>query len=66
MLSNVFTTGAYRKEIFEILERQQESHAFLTDDFVENYLKIFSRKREYYVDRGMKSHVQITENIQPG
>ena len=52
MLSNVFTTGAYRKEIFEILERQQESHAFLTDDFVENYLKIFSRKREYYVGPG--------------
>lgn len=51
-LSNVFTTGAYKKEIIAILTKQQNSYAFLTDEFVEEYIKIFSRKREYYVGPG--------------
>lgn len=51
-LSNVFTTQAYKKEICAILKKQSETHTFLTDMFVESYLKIFLRKREYYVGPG--------------
>lgn len=51
-LSNVFTTSAYQKEIEAILLKQQETHSFLSNDFIQKYLAIFSRKREYYVGPG--------------
>ncbi len=53
-LSNVFTTSAYKKEVVAILKMQQNSHDFLTEEFVEKYIDIFSRKREYYVGPGNK------------
>lgn len=52
ILSNVFTTGAYTKELKRLLEIQQSFHENLTDDFVKKYLLIFGRKREYYVGPG--------------
>lgn len=52
ILSNVFTTSAYEKEIREILKKQQETYAFLSNDFIDSYIKIFTRKREYYVGPG--------------
>ena len=47
-LSNVFTIGAYRKEIRQILETQKKYHAELSDEFCEEYLFLFNRKRKYY------------------
>lgn len=52
ILSNVFTIGAYKKEIVKILECQKKYYSFLTDDFVQQYLSVFERKREYYVGPG--------------
>jgi len=51
-LSNVFTTSAYRKEIEALLDKQKEYHDFLTEEFVNEYLKIFDRKRKYYEGPG--------------
>ena len=52
ILSNVFTTGAYKKEIQAILEQQQQFSSFLTESFCGKYMEIFLRKREYYVGSG--------------
>ncbi len=52
ILSNVFTTGAYKKEIQAILEQQQQFSSFLTESFCGKYMEIFLRKREYYVGPG--------------
>lgn len=51
-LSNVFTIGAYRKEILRILEVQKEFYEKLTDEFCDEYLMIFNRKRKYYEGPG--------------
>lgn len=51
-INNVFTIGAYRREIIAILEKQKEFHPFLTDEFVDAYLLIFNRKRKYYEGPG--------------
>ena len=51
-LSNVFTTGAYRKEIQQLLSIQKTYQSKLTDDFINKYLEIFDRKRQYYVGPG--------------
>ena len=51
-LSNVFTIGAYRKEIRQILETQKKYHAELSDEFCEEYLFLFNRKRKYYEGPG--------------
>lgn len=51
-LSNVFTTGAYRKEILAFLDKQKEFHTFITEKFVDGYISIFNRKREYYEGPG--------------
>lgn len=45
-LSNVFTIGAYTKEIQQILDTQKKYHAEIADEFCEKYLKIFTRKRK--------------------
>lgn len=52
ILSNVFTTWAYEKEIHAILECQKKFHKFLSDNFCERYIEIFLRKREYYTGPG--------------
>ena len=51
-LSNVFTIGAYRKEILRILEVQKGFYEKLTDEFCDEYMVIFNRKRKYYEGPG--------------
>lgn len=51
-LSNVFTIGAYRKEIQKIFETQKAWHAEISDEFCNEYLVIFNRKRKYYEGPG--------------
>jgi CRISPR-associated endonuclease Csn1 len=51
-LSNVFTIGAYRKEIERVFETQKKFHAELSDEFCDEYLVIFNRKRKYYEGPG--------------
>lgn len=51
-MNNVFTTGAYRKELLDTLEKQKEYHSFLTEDFITSYISIFNRKRKYYEGPG--------------
>lgn len=52
ILSNIFTISAYEKEIKAFFNEQRCYHNFLTDDFEEEYLAIFRRKREYYEGPG--------------
>ena len=47
-LINVFSTSAYRKEAERILRKQQEFNSKITDEFIEDCLKIFTEKRKYY------------------
>ena len=47
-LSNVFTTSSYKREIYDILKKQQHYNTAISDDFIEKFIMIFSRKREYY------------------
>lgn len=51
-LSNIYTTSAYKKELKAILDTQQKKHEFISDEFIKQYLEIFSRKREYYIGPG--------------
>ena len=51
-LRNIFTTKAYTKEIEEFLNIQASYNNRFSSEFVDNYLKIFSRKRAYYVGPG--------------
>lgn len=47
-LINVFSTSAYKKEAERILRKQQEFNSKITDEFIEDYLKILTGKRKYY------------------
>ena len=47
-LINVFSTSAYKKEAERILRKQQEFNNQITDEFIEDYLKILTGKRKYY------------------
>lgn len=51
-LSNVFTSGAYEKEINKILKTQKQYNIKISDEFISKYLNILTRKREYYVGPG--------------
>lgn len=51
-LSNVFTIGAYRKELQKVFKIQREYHEELSEEFQEEYLAIFNRKRKYYEGPG--------------
>lgn len=51
-LSNVFTIGAYRKEIQRVFEIQKKYHPELKDEFCDGYMLIFNRKRKYYEGPG--------------
>ena len=51
VLSNVFTTSAYVKEIEKIFSVQLENN-LVSKEFTEAYLKIFKRKRKYYEGPG--------------
>ncbi|MBR1861488.1 MAG: type II CRISPR RNA-guided endonuclease Cas9 [Lachnospiraceae bacterium] len=69
ILSNVFTTGAYRKEIDRILETQSKYNTKLTENFIKEYREIFDRKREYYEGPGNElsrtNYGRYTLNIDP-
>ncbi len=52
ILSNVFTISAYRNEIMQLFDTQRKHHSDITEKFVEDYLEIFNRKREYYEGPG--------------
>ena len=47
-LNNVFTVGAYRKEILKIFEMQQAFYEEISEEFCDEYITIFNRKRKYY------------------
>ncbi len=51
-LSNVFTLGAYQKEIIQVLDTQATFYNQITEEFISNYLLIFKRKRKYYEGPG--------------
>lgn len=51
-LNNVFTKSSYRKEVGLFLDSQKRYYDFISDKFIEDYLNIFDRKREYYVGPG--------------
>lgn len=52
ILRNVFTKAAYRKENEAFLNKQASFDAKITAQFIEDYFKIFDRKREYYEGPG--------------
>lgn len=52
ILSNIFTIGAYKKELQRFFEKQKQFHTFMNEKFEKEYMKLFSRKREYYVGPG--------------
>lgn len=54
MLINVFTTNAYKKEAYAILKEQKKYYSQIDDEFIEEYIKILTRKREFYVGPGDK------------
>ena len=47
-LSNVFTIGAYRKEIQKVFETQRVYYEELSVEFQDEYLVIFNRKRKQF------------------
>ncbi len=47
-VNNVFTISAYRNEISSLMDNQKQYHAFIDEDFVDQYLEIFNSKRAYY------------------
>lgn len=55
MISNVFTTASYEKEIKKIIDTQKSFHNILSEEFCEEYLKIFRRKRKYYEGPGKEN-----------
>lgn len=68
-LSNVFTVGAYKRELTKFLETQKVFHEFLDETFIAAYMSIFSRKREYYVgpgnERSRTDYGRYTTQINP-
>ena len=51
-LSNVFTTNSYIKEIRQILNKQKEFYSFINETFIDEFVELFKRKREYYIGPG--------------
>lgn len=51
-LNNVFTIGAYRKEIKKIFETQSKYYSELSKEFCNEFFEIFNRKRKYYEGPG--------------
>lgn len=52
VLNNIFTVDAYRAEITKFLHTQQKFYPEITEEFIEEYIKIFNRKRNYYEGPG--------------
>ncbi|MGT2772124.1 type II CRISPR RNA-guided endonuclease Cas9 [Streptococcus marimammalium] len=52
---NVFSTSDYKKEAQQILETQQKWHDNITNQFIEDFIKILTGKRKYYIGPGNES-----------
>lgn len=51
-LSNTFTTASYVKEIRTMLNTQKQYYSFITESFIDDFVDLFKRKREYYIGPG--------------
>lgn len=51
-LINVFTTESYKNEALDILNQQRKYYSQINDKFIEEYINILTRKRDYYVGPG--------------
>jgi len=51
-LINVFTTGAYEREALQILNEQRKYYEQIDNNFIEKYIDILTRKRDFYVGPG--------------
>lgn len=51
-LINVFTTGAYKREALQILNTQRKYYSQIDDNFIEEYVEILTRKRDFYIGPG--------------
>lgn len=51
-LINTFTIGMYAKEAEAIIKKQREFYNDLNDEFVEKFVKLLKRKREYFIGPG--------------
>lgn len=56
ILLNIFPTSAYLNEAKRILATQRKFYSEITDEFIEKYCKILTRKREYYVGPGTEKN----------
>ena len=52
ILINVFTTAAYKREAIAILENQAKFHKTINNTFIDEYIKILTRKRDFYIGPG--------------
>ncbi len=51
-LINVFRASDYKREAIAILEQQKKYYPQIDDEFMEEYIKILTRKRDFYVGPG--------------
>jgi len=51
---NRFRTNDYVNEAKELLRTQQETHSFIDDEFINNYIDLLTSRREYYEGPGSK------------
>ncbi len=49
---NTFTIGMYENEVRKLLDVQKQFHTVITESFIEEYLEILKKKREYYIGPG--------------
>ncbi|NLX62543.1 MAG: type II CRISPR RNA-guided endonuclease Cas9 [Tissierellia bacterium] len=52
ILINVFTTSAYKREANAILKQQKKYYPQIDDNFIERYIDLITRKREFYIGPG--------------
>ena len=52
VFNNIFTVASYRKEITKFLDTQRKFYMVISDEFIDEYIRIFNRKREYYEGPG--------------
>ena len=51
-LINIFTTNSYKREAQEILREQRKHYERIDEGFIEDYINILTRKRDFYVGPG--------------
>jgi len=55
-LVNIFTSGAYKSEALQILSTQSRHYNQIDNDFIEDYIEILTRKRDFYIGPGDKKN----------